>query len=287
MRSPSAGLREESGCYDSAAILLIILKNFLYHFVFLRDERRYFTFKASVMRAAARIGLYEAQYLRFLPFFVRPGSDVLDVGANFGAYTQVMSRLVGPSGRVLAFEPLPPSADLLAQSCGALANVELVREALSGSRQPAVELRVPFLPGGVPEPALAAVHPVLSSGMHLKTWKVFQVPVRRLDDHLDSFRDVSFIKVDVEGHEAAFLSGAIETIRRFRPVLQLESSGVRSRAAVVELWTRDAGYVLLIVRGRRLEISSAAALVGLNAYLVPEEALDRIPPELLHRRGRA
>lgn len=268
---------------------LILLKNLLYHCVCLGSEPRYFALKASAMRVAARLGVYEANYVKRLPFFIRRGSDVVDVGANFGAYTRVMARLVGPTGKVFAFEPLPTAADVLTRTCADLANVVVLREALSGGEDmtESVELRVPFLVGAVPEPALAAVDPAPWAGTGLRTWKVFRVPVRRLDDHLASFRDISFIKVDVEGHEAAFLTGATETIRRFRPVLQLESSGLRAHAATVKGWTRDARYVLLTVRDGRLESAAPEAAMGLNVYAVPEEMVDRLPAVLLQKPGPA
>jgi FkbM family methyltransferase len=267
--------------------LLILLKNVFYRVVCLGSESRYFMLKARVQLVAARLGGYEAAYFKFLPVFIRPGSDVVDVGANVGAYTLVMARLVGPGGMVFAFEPLPTTADILAQSCRYLTNVVIVREALSGGDDDTIDLRVPFLVGGVPEPSLAAVDPAPWAGTGLSTWKVFRVPVRRLDDHLAGFRDVSFIKVDVEGHEAAFLSGASETIRRFRPVLQLETSGLRAHAAIVERWTRVSQYVLLIVRNGRLEVAGPGALLGLNVYGLPEEMLGRLPEGLLHRPDAA
>lgn len=257
---------------------LIVLKNFLYHCVCLGSEPRYFALKAGAVRAAARLGVYERAYIKRLRLFVRPGSDVVDVGANFGAYTVVMARLVGPTGRVFAFEPLPTAADSLTRTCETLTNVVVLREALSGAddRQDAVDLRVPFLAGGVPEPALAAIDPTPWVGTGMRTWRVFHVPVQALDDHLARFRDISFIKVDVEGHEATFLTGATETIRRFRPVLQLESSGLRAHAATVERWTRDARYMLLTVRDSRLELAAPEALRDLNVYAVPEESVDRV-----------
>jgi len=264
-------------------IALIVLKNFIYHLVCFGSERRYFSFKARAMLAAARHGLYESAYLDLLPLFIRPGSTVVDVGANFGAYTLAMARLVGSNGKVFSFEPLPATADLLARRFATSENVVVIREALSDGRYESIDLRVPFLIGNVPEPALAAVDPAPWNDEGLKTWRVFRVPVRRLDDHLALFHEVSFIKVDVEGHEVAFLSGAADTIQRFRPVLQFETSGIRTGARTVDIWMRGAGYVLLILRNRQLEISSAEAATGLNIYLVPEEALDRLPPALLHR----
>ena len=82
---------------------LVVLKNLLFHGICLRNEPRYFALKARAMQAAARLGLYEGAYVRRLPSFIRPGSEVVDVCANFGAYTIVMAGLVGPAGKVFAF----------------------------------------------------------------------------------------------------------------------------------------------------------------------------------------
>lgn len=270
-----------------ADALLIVLKNVIFHVGCLGSESRYFRCKSRLMLAAARLGRYEAAYLKLLPVFVRPGSEVVDVGANVGAYTLVMARLVGSAGRVVAFEPLPTAADILAHTCRRMDNVAIIREALADGAHAALELRVPRLPGGVPEPSLAAVDPAPWAASGLDTWKVFRVPVRRLDDHLDGFRDISFIKVDVEGQEAAFLAGAAETIRRFRPVVQLESSGLRAHPAAIERWRQVARYVLLNLRHGRLEVASSEAWLGLNVYGLPEEMLARLPDDLLYVRDAA
>src|SRR6185312_12382199 len=51
-----------------------------------------------------------------LPQLVRPGSVVIDVGANIGHYTLRLAQLVGPEGRVYAFEPMPKTFDLLCRN---------------------------------------------------------------------------------------------------------------------------------------------------------------------------
>ena len=52
------------------------------------------------------------------------------------------------------------------------------------------------------------------------------MPVRRLDDLLDGERrSVSFIKIDVEGHEVAVLEGARHTIATHKPNLLIEIEG--------------------------------------------------------------
>lgn len=53
----------------------------------------------------AEEGTWEPDVLRFFADSLRPGDDVLDIGAHVGAYTLLASRLVGEGGRVFAFEP--------------------------------------------------------------------------------------------------------------------------------------------------------------------------------------
>ena len=50
-------------------------------------------------------GAFERDTLRALESLVREGATVLDVGANVGAHTLHLARLVGATGRVVAFEP--------------------------------------------------------------------------------------------------------------------------------------------------------------------------------------
>src|SRR5215208_5267721 len=111
--------------------LLVAAKNLLYRVCCLGNDARYFVLKGRLMRTAARLGVYESAYVRLLPFFIRPGSDVLDVGANFGAYTCIMAKLVGPAGRVFAYEPFPPAAAILQGACARLGNVTIVPEIVS------------------------------------------------------------------------------------------------------------------------------------------------------------
>lgn len=51
----------------------------------------------------------ERAHQRAFQRFLRPGMVAIDVGANWGLHTLLLSRLVGPTGRVLALEPYPPA----------------------------------------------------------------------------------------------------------------------------------------------------------------------------------
>ena len=64
---------------------------------------------------------------------VRPGDVAIDLGAHIGYYTLLLARLVGPTGRVLAFEPDPDNFALLSRNVemNGYANVELFNAAAS------------------------------------------------------------------------------------------------------------------------------------------------------------
>lgn len=153
---------------------------------------------------------YEEPELRLLPQLCRPGSTVVDVGANFGMYTYWLSQL---AARCVSFEPIPALAAALKSGFGD--RIELHNVALSDEPGTA-ELIVPRIsPGLSTIESRNALDPNALRGAER-----FQVKKQCLDDF--DLRDVSFIKIDVEGHEEAVLRGATKLLARERPSLLLE-----------------------------------------------------------------
>lgn len=237
------------------------------------DEARYFALKGSLVRAAARRGLYERRYLALLPSLVSPGSVAVDVGAHFGAYTHALANVVGPTGRVVAFEPLPPVAQQLIRSCARLRNVTIFEEAVSDQADDSLELQMPAIGWNVPEPALARASRA-ATGPACAT---FRVRARPLDHHADVVDGATFIKVDIEGHELPFLTGARQIIETSRPVLQVESAGLTIHRDAALAWLKARNYVLFTFRGRRLHRAGLEARLSLNVYLVPAERVPALP----------
>lgn len=158
--------------------------------------------------------------VRALSRFVPPGAVVLDIGAGVGLYAFRLARLAGPAGRVLAFEPFPPSANRLALATRwlSLRNLEIVRSVASAA------------PGEISFGA-----PVNSRGRVFDQWAHVQagpatagpelrVPATTVDREVDArrFPRVDFIKCDVEGYESEVFRGAVRTLRAHRPVLLCE-----------------------------------------------------------------
>src|SRR5215471_2881975 len=69
-----------------------------------------------------RKGTFESEEIEFrrLEEWVGAGDWVLDLGANVGYFTAKLSRLVGPGGRVLAFEPIRETFELLSANVARL-----------------------------------------------------------------------------------------------------------------------------------------------------------------------
>jgi FkbM family methyltransferase len=145
------------------------------------------------------LGTYEPAQTAWFRQCLSAGDTVVDVGASFGYYTTLGAQLVGPTGRVFAFEPSPVAGQVIENAIreSGLSNVILTRAAL-GKIASTVSL---FLPNT----------PHLHSPSILPTDTAFrpiQVPVLRLDqfEALEG-REVKVLKMDVEGYEPDVLEG--------------------------------------------------------------------------------
>lgn len=173
------------------------------------DERRY------IDQCIIHSGQFEPVSTEFVKRFLKPGSVALDVGANIGYYSVVFSKLVGEQGKVLAFEPTVHYGNVLSENLkqGQIKNCEIFSYGLSDRRQ---ELEISIGSASATLHWSDDIRPIAFEKIHLQ----------RLDDVWDSFGldRLDFIKIDVDGHEPAFLNGAWETIAQYRPVILLEVS---------------------------------------------------------------
>jgi FkbM family methyltransferase len=153
---------------------------------------------------------------RILRALVKPGDIVLDIGASTGIYTFELARLVGPSGHVHAIEPDPPSVARLEKMRKARPNITVHPVGLS-DRKGVATLHVPVVRGRR-KPTLASLAvPAWRSGVDHMT---VTVDLKPLDSVLPADgRSVSFVKIDVEGHEFAVLRGGTATLRALPSML--------------------------------------------------------------------
>jgi len=143
-----------------------------------------------------------------LKFIVDPKRICLDVGANLGLFTFFLSRY---SRHVHAFEPNPLPLRVLRYVADQ--NVTIHQVALSNQTGEA-KLVIPKGRKGWSSNG-ASVEYDKDQGYLLR------VPSSRIDDL--GYKDIGFIKIDVEGHEMSVLEGARETLSRDRPNLFVEN----------------------------------------------------------------
>jgi FkbM family methyltransferase len=197
--------------------------------------------------------------LLLLPDLVTRDRVAVDIGANKGVYTHVLSRLCA---HVVAFEPNPRMFAILDRLRAA--NVTAHQVALSDAEGEA-DLTFPDVPG---KPGRASFQRgTLSRGdarsgqaggksggqrgapavPHGRSNAV-RVQTKRLDSY--NLRNVGLIKIDVEGAEQAVLDGARDTIARERPVLVIEMTDALARqpleASIAAVEGR--GYDVFFVR---------------------------------------
>jgi FkbM family methyltransferase len=152
---------------------------------------------------------------------VKEGDCVLDIGANIGYWTTVLSSQVGRGGRVFAFEPNPKTFDLLTKNINIndcknviARNVGIAEANRSG------KLYIDELHSGDDR----VYCPTL--GMEMNDRSVMDISLRTLDSfklEIDLQR-LSFIKIDVQGFEPMVLKGAYNVLESSNPVLLIEFS---------------------------------------------------------------
>jgi FkbM family methyltransferase len=157
--------------------------------------------------------------------FVRDGDTAIDVGANVGHYTWRLANLLGPRGRVIAFEPIPETfATLTGNLCGKR-NVTLLNMAASESHG-RVAMNLP-----IEDPENYYRASISEKG----EYSVLTMPLDAL-----ALESCALLKIDAEGHDLQVLLGAKKLIDRCRPIIIVEAWDDKPPA----LWLREAGYTL-------------------------------------------
>jgi FkbM family methyltransferase len=160
---------------------------------------------------------------------VRPGDTVLDIGANTGQYTCLFATLAGKSGAVHAFEPIPPTFEILKENTAGYVQKYHVtlNDCAMGESEGSVKM---FVADDRFTEASMVRHSMSSHTAN------YESPVTTVDRYVKEkgIGTVALIKCDVEGAELLAMKGARELLKsKTPPMLFLEAwSG----------WTKDFGY---------------------------------------------
>lgn len=161
------------------------------------------------------LGTYEREKLRHLAHFVRPGATIFDVGAHAGYYTLTFARLVGPEGKVFAFEPNPVNLANLRRHLlvNGISNVVVIEGAVSDQV-------------GVTKFAQtsdAYQGKMATNGIEVRTIR------------LSDYGAPDILKMDIEGAEGLALAGASQILAGQKTRLFISLHGITDRQCLEEL----------------------------------------------------
>lgn len=174
-------------------------------------------------------GSYDREVLDYASTLRLEGATAIDIGAFMGYYTLAFASLVGPGGRVVAFEPNPVSRERLARNLSAnpeLAGRISVESACVGEANGFARFS---LSDGVDSGTASGSH--VSGTITPEKEEVYVSAgfreIRAEAVTLDRFVTragitPTLLKIDVEGAEASVLKGALATLDAFKPTILLE-----------------------------------------------------------------
>ena len=160
-------------------------------------------------------GSHEPETTKFVSSLIKEKMICVDVGANIGYYSTLYSKIVGPNGKVISIEPSPINFDYLKK------NLELqdfqnslLFNCACGNEQNQVKFYMDHR-------ANKCQIIEENNSSHLDK-NIISVPLRKIDDIINesNVKMVHFLKIDVEGYEWYTVLGAMDTIKKFKPIIQ-------------------------------------------------------------------
>lgn len=206
---------------------------------------------------------YEQDETALLQQTLKSGMNVVDVGANVGYMALLSARCVGSTGRVLAIEPDPGNARLLAANIARnrYQNISVCRCAVGSEAGTATLYRSAWNMGNHRLNAGEAGQASAQGTIDVE----LETVDRLVDKH--NLQRVDFVKMDVEGYEPGVLAGMGRTIARDHPIVLTEfwPYGMRDAGfdpeAFLDTWLR-AGYHARTVSAPERPLQTVASILG-------------------------
>jgi len=155
------------------------------------------------------------------------GDTFLDIGANFGYFSVLAARTVGPRGHVISIEASPDVLPSLARNLTEFSNTKIINAAAGKEKRVSdFFLTEDFVNSGV------------SKSPFQEATRKISVKMDSIDNllstHSEPIGEIQFIKCDVQGDEMAVLEGARRTIER--------SNQLKLIVEWAPAWMKQAGH---------------------------------------------
>ncbi len=181
----------------------------------------------------------EEKELLLLRFWLQSDSVFFDIGANIGLYTYV-AKSHTLADKIYAFEPIPELSRRLKYMFPA---VRHYRVAFSNEIS-THSFKIPYI-GGQEFKSRGTLNTTYKEKGETTT-RLIDVTTDTIDDFCNKkkIHRLDFIKIDVEGHESKVIEGGTETLKRLRPVLQIEIEQRHHESNIIHIidYVKKLGY---------------------------------------------
>ncbi|MDG2330903.1 MAG: FkbM family methyltransferase [Flavobacteriales bacterium] len=208
-----------------------ILRAVQTHFPFLHDVR--FRFKFSTMSITKTVHEKDFKAMQLLD--LQDGQLFLDIGSNRGEAILSLQLMNNKKMRIIGFEPNPFVYKKLSTQIRSMDNVEIYNIGLASAEREA-DLHVPFYRKWMFDGLASFDYDAAKGWLKNRLWRFDEnklriESVKCVIKKLDGFKlKPYFIKIDVQGYELEVLKGGLETIKKYKPIILIESINTDHKA---------------------------------------------------------
>jgi FkbM family methyltransferase len=154
-------------------------------------------------------GIREPLSTAYIQNEIKPGDICIDIGANIGYYALLEAKIVGPTGKVYAIEPVASNIELLKKNIqlNNYENIMISKLAIGDKNQI----------GYISLSSNSNLHS-LNDSVILDKNAVEEVEIITLDDFLNNKEYPSLIRMDTEGYEDNIIQGLKKTLSKNTPL---------------------------------------------------------------------
>lgn len=211
------------------------------------------------------------QYPYFLNKIINKGDVCIDLGANMGYFTVLLSKITGSRGKVYAVEPIKPILSVLKKNTKNLKNVKIHPFAL-GKENKFIKLgnnskkKKGFISSGshyiLDQKLDQTTDPDIKFDGEMKKGSELFYHIDRLD----------FIKCDIEGYERVVIPEIEPIILKFKPILLIEARG-ENRIQMLQFFAKNKFSAFVLNNGK---LHPARENEFLDILFVPQNKLENV-----------
>lgn len=202
-----------------------------------------------------RILAHEREFKAFLNY-IEPDDTVLDIGANIGVMSVLLSNKMNSNGSVIAFEPIPSNYRVLQKILKFFRsfNVKTLKWAL-GEQKGQLKMIIPIRNNAKKH----GLSHIVDGNKKTEHGVIHEIEVQTLDSLVNDGQipKVNAIKIDVENFELEVLSGGLKLLKQDKPKI------------FCELWEND----------KRLRVMGLLKEIGYEIYVLHADKVAKFKPE--------